>query len=124
MMTTRMVPAAEGLQLGMVNEVHTIARSVEAHAGAAHRLMALALWREAPLEEVLQVMREDLQRPGGGEAGAVQAGKSAIFQARTRPGSEVMRRPAELGGTARSSPRAGERRVSVSPAAARRRRSR
>jgi hypothetical protein len=57
--------------------------------------MALALWREAPLEEVLRVVCEGLQWLGGGEASAVQASKSAISQARTRLGSEVMRQLAE-----------------------------
>jgi hypothetical protein len=46
-------------------------------------VMALALWREAPLEEVLRVVCEGLQWLGG-EGGAVQASKSAISQARTR----------------------------------------
>ena len=55
-------------------------------------VMALALWREAPLEEVLRVVCEGLQWLGGGEAAAVQASKSAISQARTRLGSDVMRR--------------------------------
>jgi hypothetical protein len=54
-------------------------------------VMALALWREAPLEEVLRVVCEGLQWLGGGEAGVVQASKSAISQARTRLGPEVMR---------------------------------
>lgn len=54
-------------------------------------VMALALWREAPLEEVLRVVCEGLQWLGSGEAGAVQASKSAISQARTRLGSQVMR---------------------------------
>ena len=58
-------------------------------------VMALALWREAPLEEVLRVVCEGLQWLGGGEAGAVQASKSAISQARTRLGSRVMRQLAE-----------------------------
>ena len=58
-------------------------------------VMALALWREAPLEEVLRVVCEGLQWLGGGEAGAVQASKSAISQARTRLGPQVMRRLAE-----------------------------
>ena len=49
-------------------------------------VMALALWREAPLEEVLRVVCEGLQWLGGGEAAAVQASKSAISQARTRLG--------------------------------------
>ena len=53
-------------------------------------VMALALWREAPLEEVLRVVCEGLQWLGGGQASAVQAGKSAISQARTRLGPEVM----------------------------------
>ena len=54
-------------------------------------VMALALWREAPLEEVLRVVCEGLQWMGGGQADAVQASKSAISQARTRLGPEVMR---------------------------------
>lgn len=58
-------------------------------------VMALALWREAPLEEVLRVVCEGLQWLGGGEAGAVQASKSAISQARTRLGPQVMRQLAE-----------------------------
>lgn len=58
-------------------------------------VMALALWREAPLEEVLRVVCEGLQWLGGGQAQAVQASKSAISQARTRLGPEVMRQLAE-----------------------------
>lgn len=58
-------------------------------------VMALALWREAPLEEVLRVVCEGLQWLGGGEAGAVQASKSAISQARSRLGPEVMRQLAD-----------------------------
>jgi hypothetical protein len=58
-------------------------------------VMALALWREAPLEEVLRVVCEGLQWLGGGETGAVQASKSAISQARSRLGSQVMRQLAE-----------------------------
>lgn len=58
-------------------------------------VMALALWREAPLEEVLRVVCEGLQWLGGGQAEAVQASKSAISQARTRLGPEVMRQLAE-----------------------------
>ena len=58
-------------------------------------VMALALWREAPLEEVLRVVCEGLQWLGGGETGAVRASKSAISQARTRLGSQVMRQLAE-----------------------------
>ena len=54
-------------------------------------VMALALWREAPLEEVLRVVCEGLQWLGGGETGGVLASKSAISQARTRLGSQVMR---------------------------------
>lgn len=53
-------------------------------------VMALALWREAPLEEVLRVVCGGLQWLGGGQAGAVQASKSAISQARTRLGPQVM----------------------------------
>ncbi|MBK6296101.1 MAG: IS4 family transposase [Rhodoferax sp.] len=58
-------------------------------------VMALALWREAPLEEVLRVVCEGLQWLGGGQTGAVQASKSAISQARTRLGSQAMRKLAE-----------------------------
>lgn len=53
-------------------------------------VMALALWREAPLEEVLRVVCQGLQWLGGGETVAVQASKSAISQARTRLGPQVM----------------------------------
>lgn len=58
-------------------------------------VMALALWREAPLEEVLRVVCEGLQWLSGGQAGAVQASKSAISQARSRLGSDVMFRLAQ-----------------------------
>ena len=58
-------------------------------------VMALSLWREAPLEEVLRVVCEGLQWLGAGEAGAGQASKSAISQARTRLGPDVMRQLAE-----------------------------
>jgi hypothetical protein len=58
-------------------------------------VMALALWREAPLEEVLRVVCEGLQWLGGDQAEAVQASKSAISQARTRLGAQVMQRLAE-----------------------------
>jgi hypothetical protein len=58
-------------------------------------VMALALWREVPLEEVLRVVCEGLQWLGGGQVDAVQASKSAISQARTRLGPEVMQRLAQ-----------------------------
>ena len=58
-------------------------------------VMALALWREAPLEEVLRVVCEGLQWLGAGKAEAVQASKSAISQARSRLGPEVMRQLAD-----------------------------
>jgi hypothetical protein len=58
-------------------------------------VMALSLWREAPLEEVLRVVCEGLHWLGGSESAAVQASKSAISQARSRLGPEVMRRLAE-----------------------------
>jgi hypothetical protein len=58
-------------------------------------VMALALWREAPLEEVLRVVCEGLHWLGGGQAEAVQASKSAISQARSRLGPEVMQRLAQ-----------------------------
>ena len=53
-------------------------------------VMALALWREAPLEEVLRVVCEGLHWLGHDQT--VQASKSAISQARTRLGPEVMER--------------------------------
>ena len=58
-------------------------------------VMALALWREAPLQEVMRVVCEGLQWLGGGKTGAVQASKSAISQARTRLGSDVMKQLAD-----------------------------
>lgn len=58
-------------------------------------VMALALWREAPLEEVLRVVCEGLQWLNRGEAGAMRASKSAISQARSRLGPEVMKQLAE-----------------------------
>lgn len=58
-------------------------------------VMALALWREAPLEEVLRVVCEGLHWLGTNQNGAVQASKSAISQARTRLGHEVMRQLAD-----------------------------
>lgn len=57
-------------------------------------VMALALWREAPVEEVLRVVSEGLHWLSGGDSSAVLASKSAISQARSRLGWEVMR---ELG---------------------------
>ncbi len=64
-------------------------------AAVVYYVMALALWREASLEEVLRVVCEGLHWLGGGQAEAVQASKSAISQARTRLGPEVMRRLAQ-----------------------------
>jgi hypothetical protein len=58
-------------------------------------VMALALWREAPMEDVLRVVCEGLQWLGGGQAEAVQASKSVISQACTRLGPEVMRQLAD-----------------------------
>lgn len=58
-------------------------------------VMALSLWREAPLEEVLRVVCEGLHWLGGRAARTVQASKSAISQARSRLGPDVMRRLAE-----------------------------
>ena len=58
-------------------------------------VMALALWREAPLEEVLRVVCEGLHWLGRSKQAGVQASKSAISQARTRLGSEVMEQLAE-----------------------------
>lgn len=58
-------------------------------------VMALALWREAPLEEVLRVVSEGIRWLGGPGSPSVEAGKSAISQARSRLGAEVMRRLAD-----------------------------
>jgi hypothetical protein len=58
-------------------------------------VMALALWREAPLEEVLRVVCQGLQWLGGGQAAAVQASKSAISQARSRLGPQAMQQIAQ-----------------------------
>jgi hypothetical protein len=58
-------------------------------------VMALALWREAPLEEVLRVVCEGMQWLGGGRGEPVQASKSAISQARSRLGADVLRRLAD-----------------------------
>lgn len=58
-------------------------------------VMALALWREAPLEEVLRVVCEGLHWLGRGETAGVQASKSAISQARTRLGAQVMHQLAQ-----------------------------
>jgi hypothetical protein len=58
-------------------------------------VMALALWREAPLEEVLRVVCQGLHWLGGEYGDTVQASKSAISQARTRLGPEVMRQLAQ-----------------------------
>jgi len=57
-------------------------------SAVVYYVMALALWREMPLEEVLRVVCEGLHWLGPDQA--VQAGKSAISQARTRLGPEVM----------------------------------
>lgn len=59
-------------------------------AAVVYFVMALALWREAPLEEVLRIVCEGLAWLGG-EGSAVRANKSAISQARTRLGPDVMR---------------------------------
>lgn len=53
-------------------------------------IMALALWREVPLEQVLRVVCEGLHWLDGEQTAGVQASKSAISQARTRLGPEVM----------------------------------
>jgi hypothetical protein len=53
-------------------------------------VMALALWREVPLQEVLRVVCQGLQWLGAGQLAAVQASKSAISQARMRLGPQVM----------------------------------
>ena len=70
-------------------------RLLRARAVVNH-VMALALWRDAPLEEVLRVVGERLQWLGDGRAGAAgQASESAISQARARLGAEVMQQLAD-----------------------------
>lgn len=54
-------------------------------------IMALALWREAPLEEVMRVVRSGLQWLSGGDSLPAQPCKAAISQARSRLGPTVMR---------------------------------
>lgn len=54
-------------------------------------VMALALWREAPLEEVLRVVCEGLHWIDDGRTAPIRASKSAISQARTRLGAETLR---------------------------------
>lgn len=60
-------------------------------------VMALALWRELPLEEVLRVVCEGMNwlRLSKGQPAVTGATKSAISQARTRLGAQVMRELAE-----------------------------
>jgi hypothetical protein len=58
-------------------------------------VMVLALWREAPLTEVLRAACEGSQWFCGAQVGAVQASKSAISQARTRLGPAAMRQLAD-----------------------------
>jgi hypothetical protein len=104
------VDVAHLISVGVLSSVYprTLIEEVLAQTGTASRrerllpapavvyyVMALALWREAPLEEVLRVVCEGLQWLSGGEVGAVQASKSAISQARTRLGSKAMRQLAE-----------------------------
>jgi hypothetical protein len=67
-------------------------------------VMALALWREAPLEEVLRVVCEGLQWLGSGQTGAVQASKSAISQARTRLGGSSRGARGVVSGASRDGP--------------------
>lgn len=54
-------------------------------------IMALALWREAPLEEVMRVVRSGLQWLGDGSSLSPSPCKAAISQARSRLGPSVMR---------------------------------
>src|SRR3954453_10221418 len=46
-------------------------------------VMALALWREAPAEEVLRVVCEGLRWPSGGEAAGAPRRTSPVSQAPT-----------------------------------------
>jgi len=59
-------------------------------------VMALALWREAPLEEVLRIVCEGLHWLDGAQRSlTVQAlpNKGSISKARSRLGSQVMHQP-------------------------------
>lgn len=58
-------------------------------------VMALSLWRDVSVEQVLRVVCEGLQWLGGGDATALHASKSALSQARSRLGAEVMRELAD-----------------------------
>jgi len=58
-------------------------------------VMAMALWREAALEEVLRVICEGLNWLGAIGGKVACAGKAAISQARSRLGWEVMSQLAE-----------------------------
>lgn len=58
-------------------------------------IMAQALWRDAPLEEVLRIICEGLRWLGDKTVQSMSACKSAISQARSRLGPEVMRQLAD-----------------------------
>jgi hypothetical protein len=61
-------------------------------AAVVYYVMALSLWREAPLEEVLRVVCEGVHwlGRGQGQGEPIQATKGAISHARTRLGAQVM----------------------------------
>jgi hypothetical protein len=54
-------------------------------------IMALALWREAPLEEVMRVVRSGLQWLNSEDSIPAQPCKAALSQARSRLGPTVMK---------------------------------
>lgn len=58
-------------------------------------IMALALWREAPLAEVFRVVCEGMNWLGRGASAGVQASKAGLSQARSRLGAETLRRLAD-----------------------------
>jgi hypothetical protein len=58
-------------------------------------VMAMSLWREPPLDEVLRIVCESLSWMDPTEERAATATKSAISQARSRLGPEVMRELAD-----------------------------
>jgi hypothetical protein len=60
-------------------------------SAVVYYIMSLCLWREAPIEEVFRIICEALSWMDGDRRKTPSISKSAISQARTRLGSEVMR---------------------------------
>jgi hypothetical protein len=64
-------------------------------AAAVYFTIAMSLWRELPLEEVLKVLADNINFFSDGQSSIICPGKSSISRARTKLGSEVMRKLAE-----------------------------